>query len=158
MSIAEYSRDSYQLIVVTDILDGKTEESEKFQKILDMGPELITTNYMIKLDQVAYINSSMLGLLVKFLGSCQAAGKNLILIKPSSSLLSVFDMIGLSQLITTVETEEEGCGRLGVPAKKHISTDIDYDVLSDEIEEIISAQDDSGDDKEPGSELRKLLG
>lgn len=159
MAISEYARDSYQLIIVTGVLDGKTDESAKLCKLLDRAPESVSNHYMIDLEKVEYVNSSMLGLLVKFLSICQDAGKNLILVNPSSSIMSIFDMIGLTQIMSIAENEDQGCKILGIAPQKPISKDIDYDILSDEIEDIINSKGMKSPEKnKDGGELRKLLG
>ncbi len=158
MPISEFARDSYQLITVSGILDGKTDESIKLHTILDAPSNVICHNYMLDVEGVEYMNSSMLGLLVKFLSSCNTAGKKLVLIKPSPSLLSIFDMIGLTHLIPVAEDEVSGCDTLGFEISEKINNDIDYDILADEIEEIITAEENCGKSAKETCELRKLLG
>jgi anti-anti-sigma factor len=160
LSTKEVARNGYQLIIATGMLDGHTVESHAFSKLLERPSEEIKANYVLDLSSVEYINSSMLGLIIKFMASCQEAGTQLCLLNPSTAIFGILEMIGLTEIIPTVKNEKEACDVLGL--EHEVITDIkdiDYKELENEIEDIIvSGDEEKAKNKRKVGQLRKLLG
>lgn len=67
---------------------------------------------MVDLSGLEYISSAGLGVFVSHLEDIRA-GINLVLFGLSESVLQVFELLGLPQLIQIVTTEEEAVTKLG---------------------------------------------
>lgn len=155
------NRNGYTLLRPTGVLDGRTEESKRFEALIDQACDQPHDHCIIDLSQVEYINSGMLGLMVRLLYSLQGAEKRLVLLAPPKSVESVLTMTGLAELMPLAADEGAACAALGVaaPAPRTAEEQIDYEQLTAELERII-AEGDSGRaaERRRSGELRKLLG
>lgn len=161
MSTMEVARNGYQLLRPQGILDGHTEVSKDFTTIVERACANPKAHYILDLKGVEYINSSMLGLMVRLLYSVQDKGFKLILLSPPPGVENVLIMTGLSELMPLASREEEACELLGVPQPRPSASasEIDYDQLTAEIEGIITEGDaDKARKNRKKGELRKLLG
>jgi anti-sigma B factor antagonist len=149
----------HEILRAHGILDGRTEESRELHEILARARKQADTAFVLDLSKVTYINSSTLGELIRFLSAIEPQGGRLLLMSAPRSVSNVLKMTGLSELMPLLETEEELDRALGVPAKKRVAEDVDYEQLTEEIEDIILGEDTEklAQHRETG-QLRKLLG
>jgi anti-anti-sigma factor len=161
MSHGEYQREGYQLIAATGVLDGHTPEASALEATILQACEAPRGDYVVDLSRVEYINSSMLGLLVRLLYALQGDGKRLILLSPPPAVENVLRLTGLAELMPVVESEDAAREQLGVPpaGPGETAEPIDYSALTEEIEEIMSRGDeDTARRQRRTGQLRKLLG
>ncbi|MBN1256688.1 MAG: STAS domain-containing protein [Planctomycetes bacterium] len=150
----------YQIINASGSLNGRSSESQELKSVLNRaGDSLIQGNYIINLSDVDYIDSSTMGMFVRFLYQLQAAEKKLVLLSPPESISEVLRMTGLQELMPIADTEEQACELLGVERRRLAgkSEDVNYAQLEKELEELIICSGESGSQKE-SPQLQKILG
>lgn len=146
--------DGYRVLKITGFLDGRTAESAEVSEFLEAPARDIGSHWVIDLSAVEYVNSSALGLFVRFLAEAQKNDFSVFLLNPPPSVRAVLDMTGLSVVLPILEREQDACNCLGQSSPHKVAEDVDYDALSEEIEDIITkGESDRGD-----SQLQRLTG
>lgn len=161
MSTSRIAREGYILLSAKGILDGRTENSTAFSEALNASGQHPEGDFVIDLSGVEYINSSMLGELVRFLNVLQNADHRLILMAPPSSVESVLTMTGLVELMPLAADEAEARSLLGIVRRRPAAPgeSVDYNRLAEEIEEIVLGNDEAHAARQrKRGELRKVLG
>lgn len=161
MSVCQEARGDYILIRVTGLLDGRTRDAQEFARFLEASAMHADGDFVIDLSKVDYINSSMLGELVRFLYAVQAADHRVVLMAPPPTVEGVLTMTGLGELMPIAGDESKVREILGVAKERQARPveDVDYGQLADEIEEIILGNDAmQAAQKRQHGELRKVLG
>lgn len=156
MAFAVVDRGEYSLVKISGFLDGRTSESAEAAELLEQPSSAIQTHHVIDLAAVEYLNSSTIGMLVRFFANAQKAGYQVVLLKPGPSVSNVLDMTGLSHVLPIATNEDEISTRLqSAGSPPPIADDLDYDELEDEIETIIVKNDPQATEAE---QLKRLRG
>ena len=67
---------------------------------------------IIRLDDLDYISSAGAGVFIGAIGTATSNNGNIVLLKPSTNVKEVFDLLGLSQIFPIVFDEEEAMALL----------------------------------------------
>lgn len=152
LTVVEYP--GYHLYKITGYLDGKTSESQELKTALSRPSHQIEDNTVLDLSGVDYVNSSILGLFIRYLSESQKVNKQVILLAPAPSVASVLQITGISYVFPLVNDEAEVREALGHAAGPDIhDKDVDYDALENELESIIT----DTPRPEDNTEIDKLL-
>jgi anti-anti-sigma factor len=155
MGIKLMECEGYRLVRITGFLDGHTSESRDLSELLCCSHHDIDNNHVLDLSAVEYVNSTMLGNFVRFLGSSQKNNFQVLILNPPPSVLSVLDLTGLSHVLPVVACEAEIMRVLGAGALPALpDEEVDYTALSSEIEDLIIR----GEAAEGGGELERIVG
>lgn len=63
---------------------------------------------LVDLEELAYISSAGLGVFISYLEDLKTKGIKMVLIKMQATVLEVFEILGLQNLILITDTKEEG--------------------------------------------------
>lgn len=93
------------ILTVRGFLDAHTfEELEKaINDLFDGG----TYRLAVDLSGLDYISSAGAGVFIGAIGTAQENDGNIILMRPSSNVKEVFDLLGLTQIFTFKDSREE---------------------------------------------------
>lgn len=95
---------SVELIRVSGYLDAHT--FEQLDTCLSNLFEKGKVRIVVDLEKVDYISSAGAGVFIGNIGKAQDQGGNIILLKPSPNVQEVFELLGLTQIFTLVNTRE----------------------------------------------------
>ena len=96
--------DGIILLTVKGFLDAHT--YEELEKVLDELFDANSYKIVVDLSGLDYISSAGAGVFIGAIGTIQENDGNIILLKPSSNVREVFDLLGLSQIFTFADTKE----------------------------------------------------
>ena len=98
-------KEHYCLIHVKGDVDASSSIhlDEAMQKAVDADLPVI----LVDCKELHYISSAGLGVFMSYIQELNAKEKKLILFNMSSKVYKVFEILGLHQLLTIVDTEEE---------------------------------------------------
>ena len=99
------------LIRLEGFLDAHT--FEKLDNALqDLLDEKIV-NIAVNLCGVEYISSAGAGVFIGAMAQAQESAGNIVLVNPTDNVQEVFDLLGVSQIFTILETDEDARKLLG---------------------------------------------
>ncbi|MBN2712976.1 MAG: STAS domain-containing protein [Planctomycetes bacterium] len=155
MSVSSFDYPDYRLVKITGFLDGHTSESIDLLEVLGVNSTEIPCDTVLDLSAVEYVNSSILGLFVRFLSEAEKAGFKVVILAPPSSVRNVLELTGLSHVLPVAADSSEIASCLGQDGAVKISDkQVDYEELADELENIIINGSKPGSD----SQLGKIIG
>jgi anti-sigma B factor antagonist len=99
------SADSWPRVRVSGEVDIQTSPllDKELQKVLDQG----VSSILVDLDEVTFLDSTGLSVLIAALKRCQASGGELRLVSPRSNVRRVLEITGLTDTFHVV-SEDEG--------------------------------------------------
>ncbi len=105
MEITVADKDDIKLVYLIGSLDTNTSTNAeaKFKELLDGNTRKIVVN----LEQLEYISSSGLRVLLGTAKKLKASGGDLRLCRPNDIVQEVFDISGFSSILNIFQTEEE---------------------------------------------------
>lgn len=101
--------DGVELITVTGYLDAHT--FEQLDGAMGQLFEDGKNRFVVDLRGVDYISSAGAGVFIGNIGKAQDQGGNIVLLNPSSNVREVFELLGLTQIFTLVDTREEALAK-----------------------------------------------
>jgi len=102
---AEPLTDLVEIITVEGYLDAHT-----FEQLDNVMLDLFSrgrVRLVVDLEKVDYISSAGAGVFIGNIGKAQDKGGNIVLLKPSENVKEVFELLGLTQIFTLVNTQDE---------------------------------------------------
>jgi|GEM_PF-3340777 len=154
-------REDYCLVQPSGVLDGHGEEDTAFIELLGQDERDLTEHHVLDLSDVEYMNSTMLGQVVRFHGALQARDFRLVLLGAHGTVRRVLQETGIDRLVPLVDSKDEVPEALDLKrrqAVRHRPQNLDYDKVAEEIEEIILGGDEAAERlRQQGGELDKLL-
>ncbi len=93
------------MVDVLGFLDAHTFES--MQDTLDRVFAANKYKIAINLEKVDYISSAGAGVFIGALGKAQEGNGDIVLMNPRPTVLEVFDLLGLTQIFTFVNSQKE---------------------------------------------------
>lgn len=93
------------MLTVQGFLDAHT--FEELEKTINELFENNTYRLVVDLSGLDYISSAGAGVFIGAIGTAQDNNGDIVLVKPSSNVKEVFDLLGLSQIFTFKETPDE---------------------------------------------------
>lgn len=101
MEIQEFRHDDYVTLCPVGDLDAQSSINmdEKMQQLIQEK----VTNIHIDGSQLAYISSAGLGVFISFLDEISSQGGKMIFSNLSAEVKDVFELLGLSSLVTIVD-------------------------------------------------------
>ncbi len=105
MEITVADKDDIKLVYLIGSLDTNTSTNAeaKFKELLDGN----TCKIVVNLEQLEYISSSGLRVLLGTAKKLKASGGDLRLCHPNDTVQEVFDISGFSSILNIFQTEEE---------------------------------------------------
>ena len=103
-------QDGITELTVRGFLDAHT-----FEQLENSIHELFETGsyrLIIELSGLDYISSAGAGVFIGAIGTAQEHQGNIVLLNPSPNVKEVFDLLGLSQIFTFCESQEEAINGL----------------------------------------------
>jgi len=97
---------NYQVLAITGEIDRDTiavfrESMEKFLATLTVP------NLVLDLSELAFTNSEGIGYITDVYNRLSAQNKKILIINASERIMDIFNLVGLNQLITCLNSEEE---------------------------------------------------
>ena len=92
-------------LAVRGFLDAHT--FEELDRIVSSCFEAGKYRLVVDLSKLDYISSAGAGVFIGAIGTAQENDGNIILMRPSSNVKEVFDLLGLSQIFTFKESRED---------------------------------------------------
>lgn len=93
-----------EMIRVSGYLDAHT-----FEQLDNCMLELFKQDkvrLVVDLEKVDYISSAGAGVFIGNIGKAQDQGGNIVLLNPSANVKEVFELLGLTQIFTLVDSQE----------------------------------------------------
>ncbi len=92
------------VIRLEGFLDAHT--FEKLDNVLQDLLEENVVNIAVNLSDVEYISSAGAGVFIGAMAQAQEVDGNIILVNPTENVHEVFDLLGVSQIFTILDTDE----------------------------------------------------
>jgi anti-sigma B factor antagonist len=101
----EEGRDGIVCIELAGFLDAHNYDKleETFKKHFD-GDRY---RYIVDLSRLEYISSAGAGVFIGAASTCQEHGGNVVLVRPTTEVEEIFDLLGVDQLFPVVKAREE---------------------------------------------------
>lgn len=103
--VKEKIQEGLVLLTVKGFLDAHT--YEQLEKTIDELIDSGTIKIIVDLSSLDYISSAGAGVFIGAVAKAQENDGNLVLMRPSTNVREVFDLLGLSQIFTFKNTKEE---------------------------------------------------
>jgi anti-anti-sigma factor len=103
-----YQKEDNDICIVS--LSGDIDESNQaeleavFQKILD---DDTAENIIFKVSALDYVNSGVIGLFANYHSTLREKGRSCVFAQPNESIFSIFDLVGLTEVIESFSSLEE---------------------------------------------------
>ena len=106
----EKLQEGIMLVTVRGFLDAHT--YEELEKTINGVFESGVYKLAVDLSGLDYISSAGAGVFIGAIGTAQENDGNIVLMRPSSNVKEVFDLLGLSQIFTFKDSREEAAKAL----------------------------------------------
>ena len=103
--ISQEAADDVVFVRVRGFLDAHT--FEQLEESISGNFREDRFKIVVDLSGVGYISSAGAGVFIGALSEAQENGGDIVLLKPAPSVLEVFELLGLTQIFTIEEDEEE---------------------------------------------------
>lgn len=100
------------LLSLSGYLDAHT--FEDMEKVMERLFDANLYKIIVDLSRLSYISSAGAGVFISKIGQATENGGNIIFLRPSETVMEVFDLLGLTQIFPVVYSEREALARFGL--------------------------------------------
>lgn len=160
MSIDMTEQDGCRVAVFRGFLDGAGEDSREAMRFFWTSPAEIDAPCIVDMSEVGYVNSGLLGAVVRFHAACAQAGHLCVVVLSNPDIRELLDLTGLSRLLPVVDDREKAVRVIRTSGSPEDPLpDVDFDALEKDIDEIaLDGGVERSADQWKESEIGRLMG